>query len=221
MRHEPSNPIKQEESEPLFVKFANFHFAPETLDEFFALLNSAGIETPLEELFLYYRTEDGESLKRKRSLTKTEKEKISQDLESDRLEFRNLLKGFRDYHFYKKDLTRASKDDVETVEAQHFYETCIETLNDYCSNAPLQFNTAEKDSHKLDLRLPSISKIEEIGWRDFSLTLMATDLGKYLLLNPITKIKFCAREDCGKFCCEEGKQSSAPMIARSSTTTSL
>ena len=137
-------------------------------------------------------------------MTQTEKERVSQDLESDRLELRNLLKGLRDYHLYKKNLIRASKDEVESAEAQHFYETCIETLNDYCSNAPVQFITAAKDRQKLELGLPSANDIEEIGWRDFPLTLMAMDFGKYLLLNPITKIKFCAKEDCGKFFTRRG-----------------
>jgi hypothetical protein len=190
--------------EPLFIRFANFHFTANPVEDFFEILEQAGIEVPIEELLLYYRTEDEKSPKRKRSLTNTEKERISQDLESDRLELRNLLKGLRDYHLYKKNLTRASKDEVESVEAQHFYETCIETLNDYCSNAPVQFIIAAKDSQKLELGSPSTNNIEEIGWRDFPLTLMAMDLGKYLLLNPITKIKFCAKEDCGKFFTRRG-----------------
>jgi hypothetical protein len=88
---------------------------------------------------------------------------------------------------------------VESAEAQHFYETCIETLNDYCSNASVRFIIAPKDKQRLELGLPSAINIEEIGGRDFTLTLMAMDLGKYLLQNPITKIRFCAKDDCGKF----------------------
>ena len=46
--------------------------------------------------------------------------------------------------------------------------------------------------------MPSL-KIEEVGWSNFIPTLMALDLGNYLIRNSAKKIRKCTRSECRKF----------------------
>jgi hypothetical protein len=189
MRHEPSYPTKQEESEPLFVKFANFQFSNETIDDFFKMLKDEGVDVLLEELFIYYRTEDKEYINGPQSLTGVDKEKILKDLESDQEEFKNLL----------SKLPVKEKEDKE--DKLHFF---LDKGNLYCSEVPVQFTYHKKDPEKLDLAPPSLENIEEVGWAGFILGLMAIDLGKYLMKNPVSRIRLCRKKDCEKFFTQRG-----------------
>jgi hypothetical protein len=169
--------------EPLFVKFVNFRFKHEPLQDFFAMLNSAGVEIPLEELFLYYRTEDKEYPNGPQFLTQVEKDKISKDLESDRQEFRNLL--------------------LSVINKRKF-GTGLEKINLHCAEIPLQFTYHKKDPGKLDLAAPSVESLGEVGWANFILGLVAVDLGKFLMENPVNRIRSCKKKDCGRLFTRRG-----------------
>lgn len=178
MQHLADHPTKQEELEPLFVKFVNFQFRHKPLEDFFATLNRAGVEIPLEELFLYYRTEDKEYTNGPQFLTEVEKEKIAKDLESDRQEFRKVLLN---------------------VSNKRKFGTGLEKINFHCAEIPIQFTYHKKDPGKLDLAPPSVESISEVGWANFIQALVAVDLGKYLMKSPATRIRLCKKKDCRKF----------------------
>jgi len=168
-------------TEPLFIRFANFQFTGSTLEEFFNVLMGDEIEIPLEEIFLYYRTEDSEYFGGPPHLTETEKERISNDLESVRSWFTALLLA----------LTQ-----------QENYDSCLESINSLCSEIPISFRRHHKDPGRLELANPSVEKVEQIGWGDFVSRIIALDLGKYLLSQPATKIRLCKWRDCQKFFAE-------------------
>ena len=186
----PSNPIRPKESEPLFIKFANFKFTKESIEEFFGILED---ETTLsvKELLIYIRTENDEYFDDTSPLTELEKEHISQELESDKLEFRKLLSALT--------FVRQKYDFVNEN-----YEACVESLNSLCAVIPAQFThhkhyMDKKHFGKLDFLLPSLENIntEEVGWADFILGFMALGLGIYLRTSPVTKIRLCP--NCDKF----------------------
>lgn len=178
MNRQGANLSRTKESEPLFIEFANFQFKHKPLGKFFAMLKHIGVEIPLEELFIYYRTEDKEYTNGQQFLTEVEKEKISKDLESDRQEFKNLLLNLIN---------------------RHKFGTGLEKINYYCAETPLQFTYHKKDPGKLDLAAPSVESLGEVGWANFILGFMAIDLGKYLMKNPTARIGLCPKDDCKKF----------------------
>jgi len=184
MQKQIGQPTKQDESEPLFINFANFKFKHDPLEDFFTMLNRAGVQIPLEELSIYHPTEDQEYINARRSLTKIDEEKILEDLKSDQKEFKNLL----------SKLVRKNKDDKE--DKLHFF---LDKGNPYCYEVPIQFTYHKKYPGKLEIASPALDDIEEVGWAYFILGLMAVDLGKYLMENSVTKIRLCKKKDCKKF----------------------
>lgn len=180
MGDQSNNPPGKLKSQPLFVEFANFKFTPESLENFFVILEREGIEVPLEEIFLYFRTEDRDYINGPKALTTVDKKKILKDLKSDQEEFKRLL----------TKLIRKDNDD----KLQFF----LDKGNAYCSEIPVQFTYHKKHHGKrLDLAPPSSESIEEIGWANFILGLVAVDLGKYLMKTDVTRIRLCL--DCKRF----------------------
>lgn len=188
MIQEGAKPSTTNKSEPLFIKCANFHFIKEPVEKFFKILEDQAA-LPREDLLIYIRTENDEFFDDTSPLTESEKAKISEELESEKLEFRKLLLALtfvrEDYEFAKEN-----------------YQCCVESINSLCAEIPMQFSHHKKHTHKkhfgkLDLASPSLDNIEEVGWANFILGLMAIDLGKYLMGNPAERIKLCLH--CKKF----------------------
>jgi hypothetical protein len=182
-------PASLRNPEPLFILFANFQFNDESLEDFFSMLSRAGVEISLEEIFLYFRPEDKEYINGPDSLTRVDKEKILKDLQSDQDEFRSLLSRL------------VVKDKEDKEDKLHFF---LDKGNLYCSEVPIQFTYNKKHPGKLDIASPSLGNIEEAGWGNLILGFMAIDLGKYLMENPVTRIRLCKKEDCGKFFTQRG-----------------
>ncbi len=178
-----SHPPTESKSEPVFIQFANFNFKNESLEDFLALLKRTGVEIPLEEFSLHYPPEDKEDIIGPQSLTGTAEENILEGLKLDQEKFRDLL---------SKLVRKEKKDERDRL---HFF---LDKGNHYCSDVPIQFAYHKEHPGKLDIAPPSID-IEEVGWENLILGVMAIDLGKYLMENRVTKIRLCKRDDCGRF----------------------
>lgn len=187
MNREEPNPSTTNKSEPLFIEFANFDFTKEPIEKFVKILEHEAVLPP-DELLIYLRTQDDNRFDDTSPLTESEKAKISEELESDRQGFRKLLLALT--------FVRENYDFVNEN-----YDACLESINSLCAEIPIQFTQNKNHFGKLNIALPSLENvdIEEVGWAGFILGLMAIDLGKYLMEHPVTKIRLCKKEDCGKF----------------------
>ncbi len=185
MKHGQRGPSVRNRSEPLFIEFANFDFTKESAEKFFKALEDE-TASPLKELLIYMRTKNDERFDDTSPLTESEKEYISQELESDRQEFRKLLLILT--------FVRQNYDFVDQN-----YDACLESINSFCAEIPIQFTQDKIHFGKLNVALPSPENIdiEGVGWAGFILGLMAIDLGRYLMKNQVTKIKLC--RNCKKF----------------------
>jgi hypothetical protein len=187
LNKEGANHSTTNKSEPLFIEFANFDFTKEPIEKFFKILEHKAVLSS-DELLIYFRPQDDNRFDDSCALTESEKAKISEELESDRQEFRKLLSVLT--------FVREKYDFVNEN-----YDACLESINSLCAEIPIKFAQDKIHFGKLNIALPSLEKIdiEEVGWAGFIIALMAIDLGKYLMRNPATRIRLCANHDCQKF----------------------